>query len=103
LINSINKDVAKKKMMVYLNTKNAGSFLKKYFVFIIRFLLLYTVFQILSGTVLTAFYTPDFSAKTGSLSQEVVFGEPSSIPLLISLLIATTAYFLAQKVLKAAQ
>jgi len=99
LINSINKDVAKKKMMVYLNTKNAGSFLKKYFVFIIRFLLLYTVFQILSGTVLTAFYTPDFSAKTGSLSQEVVFGEPSSIPLLI----ATTAYFLAQKVLKAAQ
>ncbi|AXI40462.1 hypothetical protein CX649_06210 [Bacillaceae bacterium ZC4] len=77
--------------------------MKKYFVFIIRFLLLYTVFQILSGTVLTAFYTPDFSAKTGSLSQEVVFGEPSSIPLLISLLITTTAYFLAQKVLKAAQ
>ncbi|MEK5323423.1 hypothetical protein [Aeribacillus sp. FSL M8-0254] len=90
-------------MIVYLNTKNAGSFLKKYFVFIIRFLLLYTVFQILSGNVLTAFYTPDFSAKTGSLSQEVVFGEPSSIPLLISLFIATTAYFLTQKVLKAAK
>ncbi|CAH0346098.1 hypothetical protein BCI9360_02416 [Bacillus sp. CECT 9360] len=77
--------------------------MKKYFVFIISFILLYTVFQILSGAIITAFYTPDLYTITGNLSQEVVLGETSSIPLLVSLLIATTAYFLAQKVFKTAK
>lgn len=75
--------------------------MKKYFVFIISFILLYVAFQILSGVILTAFYTPDFSAIEGNLSQEVVFGEVNSIPLLVTLLIATFAYFLSQKISKA--
>ncbi|MFZ0447298.1 MAG: hypothetical protein WAM95_22230 [Bacillus sp. (in: firmicutes)] len=77
--------------------------MKKQLVFIISFLLLYTVFQIGSGMILTAFYTPEFSAIEGSLSQEVVFGEISSIPLLITLIIATSAYFLFQQILKPAK
>ncbi|MGE8082048.1 hypothetical protein [Peribacillus loiseleuriae] len=74
--------------------------MKKYLVFIISFILLYTVFQILSGVMLTAFYTPDFSAIEGNYSQEVGFGKVSSIPLLVTLLIATLAYFLSQKVFR---
>ena len=77
--------------------------MKKYFVFIISFILLYTVFQILPGMILTYFYTPDFSAIEGSnLSQNVVFGEvtSTSMPLLVTLLIATSAYFLSQKIFK---
>ena len=75
--------------------------MKKYFVFIISFILLYTVFQILSGMILTFLYTPDFSAIDGSnLSQKVEFGEVTSMPLIVTLLIATSAYFLSQKIFK---
>ena len=75
--------------------------MKKYFVFIISFILLYTVFQILSGMILTAFYTPDFSTIEGNFSQNVVFGEGiTSIPLLVTLFIATSVYFLSKKNLK---
>ncbi|RJS50245.1 hypothetical protein CJ483_23740 [Bacillus sp. PK3_68] len=70
--------------------------MKKYFVFIISFLLLYTVFQVLSGWLLTAFYTPHFSATEENFSQEVVFGTTSS-PLLLTLLTATLAYCFSQK------
>ena len=77
--------------------------LKKYVVFIISFILLYTVFQLLSGMILTSFYTPDFSAIEGNLSQNVEFGEVTSIPLLITLFIATFAYILSQKILKTAK
>ena len=70
--------------------------LKKYLVFLISFVMLYMVFQIGSGLILTASYTPDFSSIEGNLSQEVVFGT-SSIPLLVTLLTATVAYFLSQK------
>ncbi|MCM3654392.1 hypothetical protein [Metabacillus litoralis] len=74
--------------------------LKKNFVFIISFILLYTVFQILSGVILTAFYTPDLSAIETTISQEVAFGKASSMPLIVTMLIATYAYFLSQKYLK---
>ncbi|MFF2459829.1 hypothetical protein [Peribacillus simplex] len=70
--------------------------LKKYLVFLINFVMLYMAFQIGSGLILTASYTPDFSSIEGNLSQEVVFGT-SSIPLLVTLLTATVAYFLSQK------
>nr|WP_249305959.1 hypothetical protein [Lederbergia citrea] len=62
--------------------------------------MLYTVFQILSGVILTAFYTPDFSAIEGHLSHEVAFGEIHSIPLLVTLVVATISYFLSQKLYK---
>lgn len=70
--------------------------LKKYLVFIISFVMIFMAFQIVSGLILTASYTPDFSAIGGSLSQEVRFGEISN-PLLLTLLTATLAYFLSQK------
>ncbi len=81
------------------NVVNLGkevTILKKYLVFIISFATIYTVFQIVSGLILTASYTPDFSSIEGNLSQEVVFGT-TSIPLLITLLTATLAFFLSQK------
>lgn len=71
--------------------------MKKYVVFIGSFVLLYIVLQFLSGWVLTFLYTPDLSLTNNNLSQEVVFGETSIIPLLVTLSIATLAYFLSQK------
>lgn len=70
--------------------------LKKYLVFLISFVMIYMVFQIVSGLILTASYIPDFSSIEGNLSKEVVFGM-TSIPLLLILLIATLAYFLSQQ------
>ncbi|MFJ7977937.1 hypothetical protein ACIQZI_20005 [Peribacillus sp. NPDC096379] len=70
--------------------------MKKYLVFIISFAIIYTVFQIASGLILTASYTPDYSSIEGNLSQTLVFGT-TSIPLLVVLLTATLAYFLSQK------
>jgi hypothetical protein len=77
--------------------------LKKYFVFILSFIVLFVGFQLLSGAILTALYTPDFSAIGGGFSQEVEFGKTNAIPLLGTLLVATLAYFLSQKVFKAAK
>ncbi|ADC52192.1 hypothetical protein BpOF4_20984 (plasmid) [Alkalihalophilus pseudofirmus OF4] len=71
--------------------------MKKYTVFIFSFFLLFIVLQILSGWVLTAFYTPDFSLTNMGVSQEVMFGQTSIIPILTTLSIATLAYFLSQK------
>ncbi|MBL3642766.1 hypothetical protein JMN23_10365 [Bacillus sp. RHFB] len=70
--------------------------MKKHLVFLISFVMIYMVFQIGSGLILTASYIPDFSSIEGNLSQEVVFGK-TSIPLQVTLLIATLAYFLSQK------
>ncbi|WP_346015045.1 hypothetical protein [Metabacillus halosaccharovorans] len=72
--------------------------LKKYVVFILSFVLLYIVFQILSGLLLTALYTPDFSSINNNVSQEVLFGQTSIIPFLGTLLVATLAYFLSRKI-----
>ena len=76
--------------------------LKKYLVFIISFATIYMVFQIVSGLILTASYTPDFSSIEGNLNQEVVFGT-TSIPLLITLLTATLAFTLSQKKFRISQ
>jgi hypothetical protein len=74
-----------------------GRRLKKYVVFILSFVLLYTVFQILSGYILTALYTPDLYSINNNVSQEVVFGQTSIISFLATLLVASVAYFLSQK------
>ena len=70
--------------------------MKKYLVFIVSFVMIFMVFQIVSGLILTASYTPDFSSIGGNLSQKVEFGT-ISIPLLFTLLTASLAYFLSQK------
>ncbi|MFD2212304.1 hypothetical protein [Metabacillus endolithicus] len=72
--------------------------MKKYVVFILNFILLYIVFQILSGLLLTALYSPNFSSINNNMSQEVAFGETSIIPFLGTILVATLAYFLSQKI-----
>lgn len=58
--------------------------------------MIFMTLQIVSGLILTASYTPDFSSIGGNLSQEVEFGT-TSIPLLLALISATLAYFLSQK------
>ncbi|MDT8862596.1 hypothetical protein N0O92_20560 [Alkalihalobacillus sp. MEB130] len=72
--------------------------MKRYIVFIVSFVLLYIVVQILSGWVLTAFYTPDLPLTNNNVSQEIGFGQTSIIPLLATLSIATLAYFMSQKI-----
>ena len=71
--------------------------MKKYLIFIISFAFLYTIFQISSGAILTALYTPDISLVQFTSGQEVVFGETSNIPLLFIFLSSTIAFFLSQK------
>jgi quinol-cytochrome oxidoreductase complex cytochrome b subunit len=70
--------------------------MKKYLVLIISFVMIFMAFQIVSGLILTASYTPDFSSIGGNLSRKVEFGT-ISIPLLFTLLTASLAYFLSQK------
>lgn len=73
--------------------------MKKYIVFIASFALFYGLFQIVSGLVLTAFYTPNFALiDTATLSNEVTFGQAGTFQLMILLFIATLAYFFTQKV-----
>ncbi len=70
--------------------------LKKFTVFILSFAALFIAFQVGSGLILTAFYTPNLTSVPNDLSQEVSFGSASN-PLLLALLTATVAYFLSQK------
>lgn len=71
--------------------------MKKYILFIASFALFYGLYQIVSGLVLTAFYTPNFSLMNPALSNEVVFGNTGTAPLLILLLIATLSYLFTHK------
>ncbi|PPA69532.1 hypothetical protein [Jeotgalibacillus proteolyticus] len=70
--------------------------MKKFIVFILSFVLLYFVFQIGSGLLLTSLHTPDFTPNN-QFSGEVVFGQTSIIPFLGALLIAALAYVVSQK------
>ncbi|KAA0955922.1 hypothetical protein FQ087_15205 [Sporosarcina sp. ANT_H38] len=71
--------------------------MKKYMIFIISFTVLYTVFQLSSGAILTALYKPDLSSVHSISAQEVVFAGTSTIPLLFIFLSSTIAYFISQK------
>lgn len=79
-----------------IEIKGSGT-MKKYIVFIFSFVLFYMLVQLLSGWVLTAFYMPDLSLTNSNLSDEVVFGQSSFLPLITSLTIATISYYLSQK------
>lgn len=74
--------------------------MKKYLVFIGSFALFLILFEILSGLLLTAFYTPDFSS-INSYQQEVSFGIDTGYPYLMILLTASLAYYFSQKLGKA--
>ena len=79
-----------------VNLGEEVTILKKFSVFIISFVTLFTAFQIVSGWILTAFYTPNFTSVTNELSQEVSFRSASNT-LPLALLTAIVAYFLSQK------
>ncbi|MFS0781589.1 hypothetical protein [Bacillus sp. 1P06AnD] len=75
--------------------------MKKYGVFLISFVLAYLAYEIFTGWILTALYTPNFSLMNANSSQEASFvGQNSIIPLLSALLIATIAYFLSEVICK---
>lgn len=73
--------------------------MKKFSVFIISFIILFLAFQILSGLILTAFYTPNPPSIANDLNREISFGSASN-PLLLALLTATVAYSLSQKIFR---
>lgn len=81
---------------IVVNLGGEVTILKKFFVFIISFGTLFTAFQIVSGLILTAFYTPNFTSVTNELSQEASFGSASNT-LPLALLTAIVTYFLSQK------
>ncbi|MDQ0227294.1 hypothetical protein [Metabacillus niabensis] len=74
--------------------------MKKYLVFIGSFALFLILFEILSGLLLTAFYTPNVPS-INSYQQEVSFGIDTGYPYLIILLTASLAYYFSQKLGKA--
>lgn len=74
--------------------------MKKYIIFMISFFVLYMLFQVVSGWILTALYTPSFSSNDSSLSNEVTFGNTSVMPFVVIVLIASLAYFISQKSFK---
>ncbi|MDY0404337.1 hypothetical protein P5G51_001940 [Virgibacillus sp. 179-BFC.A HS] len=71
--------------------------MKKYIIFAISFIILFSAFQILSGYFLTLFFTPDITEawnQAGNLPNSVVMkGTSSFIPLFFAFLAATLAYF----------
>ncbi|MFJ7849123.1 hypothetical protein ACIQXR_09790 [Peribacillus sp. NPDC097224] len=74
--------------------------MKKYAIFILSFLFLFTLLHISAGLLLTATYTPNPTNAQLSLplTQEVTFGDQSQIPtLLIATVAATLAYLVPTK------
>lgn len=72
--------------------------MKKFFLFLISFIALFTVTQILSGLLLTNLYTPNLSASwssTTQLPQTAYFGNTTFIPtLILAVFSVVVAYFM---------
>ncbi|WP_026907388.1 hypothetical protein [Paucisalibacillus globulus] len=77
--------------------------MKKYSIFAISFIVLFSIFQVLSGVLLTFIYTPsieDAWNMSSSLPKEVIISSnhsPFLVQLLIAFLSATIAYFIPKK------
>ncbi|SFD68083.1 hypothetical protein SAMN05216238_103127 [Lentibacillus persicus] len=77
--------------------------MKKYIIFATAFILLFVLFQVLSGLVLTYVYTPDIEAawvKSAGAPQETVIrssGGPYLLTFLMAFAAATVAYFIVPK------
>lgn len=71
--------------------------MKKYLLFIISFVLLFSVLQIGSGIILTLFYTPEITSIGTSMHEEVEFGNSWPLYLIATLLVASIVFFLSQK------
>jgi|GEM_PF-1323011 len=79
------------------SAERKGIVVKKYIIFAISFIVLFLVFQMVSGYFLTLFYTPDITEawnQAGNLSSSVVMkGSFPFISLFFAFLAATLAYF----------
>jgi len=60
--------------------------MKKYLLFAGSFIIAFIVLQIVSGLILTAFYTPEIPSEAVNFPSRVEFGNKNSIPLVISVL-----------------
>jgi len=71
--------------------------MKEYIIFSLSFIVLFVIFQTLSGYFSTAFYTPDITSawnqSDGLSSNVVIKGGSSFISLLFAFIAATIAYF----------
>lgn len=81
--------------------------MKKYIIFAISFILLFSLFQVLSGIFLTVAYTPDieeaWNMSANSSEQVAMKGSSNSsfvYTLFIAFLSATIAYFIPKKFTK---
>lgn len=77
--------------------------MKKFVVFAISFIVLFSLFQILSGWLLTIIYTPNVGEawySSANLAKETVIksSSPYFLTLLIAFISATIAYFIPKKV-----
>lgn len=77
--------------------------MKKYIIFVVSFLLLFTILQYLAGMLFTLMYSPDIDEAwkmAGVLSEETVI-KGNTIPFLLTLcsalLAASIAYFIPKK------
>lgn len=77
--------------------------MKKYITFIVSFILLFLILQVMSGMLLTLTYTPDIAEAwnvTAQLSQETVIKSHHNSFLLMflsAILSASFAYFISKK------
>lgn len=78
--------------------------MKRFILFLGSFLLLFVVFQQLSGVVLTSLYLPDIEEAwemSAGLPSEVTMVGSSSVPTIIgAVLAATIAYFVPEVIRK---
>lgn len=89
-----------------LTIKEKGEvMLKKIILFMMSFMIAYFVLQLISGFLLTMFFTPDLMGENGTLLQtQVAFGSVHLIPVLVisltSLGVAFTILQLSKRKLK---
>lgn len=78
--------------------------MKRYIIFSISFITLFVLFQMVSGYILTLWYTPDMTnawKQVGHLSSNVVIeGKSTLLSLLLAFLAATIAYFSSELLVK---
>lgn len=62
--------------------------------------MLYMLFELISGFILTMLYMPHFTPMNSGLNAEVVFASQSGLYFLGTLFIATLAYFISQRMFR---
>ncbi|MGE6379237.1 hypothetical protein [Peribacillus muralis] len=74
--------------------------MKKYLFFTISFLLLFTILQVISGLILTAAYTPDFSGATRTAGSSIIVSQSQLPVMTLAALSAILSYFISNRVMK---